>query len=90
MAQHARSSGGVGRLTRRSVLGLVAGVGVAGLVAACGGNQTTTASTQVPLATTPQAPAAKQTVVGTATPASSPAASPAASPSPAAQAVPGR
>ena len=77
--------GGPRRLTRGSVLGLFAGLGATGLLAACGGrNQGTTASTQVPAATTPQAPAAKQTVIGTATPASSPVASPSPSPSPSA------
>ena len=81
MTQHLSPQRGSRRLTRRSVLGLVAGLCATGLVAACGGrggNQGTTASTQVPLATTPQAPAAKQTLTGTATPAGSPSPSPAA------------
>ena len=79
MMQDVHPRGGPHRLTRRSVLGLFAGVGATGLVAACGGrSQATTASTQVPAATTPQAPAAKQTLTGTATPAGSPSPSPAA------------
>ena len=78
MTQYIRPRVGVRRLTRRSVLSLFAGVGATGLLAACGrGNQGTTTSTQVPAATTPQAPAAKQTLTGTATPASSPSPSPA-------------
>ena len=81
MMHAAHPRGGPRRLTRRSVLGLFAGLGATGLLAACGGRaQGTTASTQVPAATTPQAPAAKQTLTGTATPAGSPAASPAAKP----------
>ncbi len=81
MRQDAHAHRGPSSLTRRSVLGLFAGLGMTGLLAACGGgNQGTTASTQVPSVTTPQAPAANQTVIGTATPVASP--SPAASPSP--------
>ena len=85
MTQHVHPGSGPRRLTRRSVLGLVAGVGATSLLAACSSaRQGTTASTQVPAATTPQAPAAKQTLTGTATPtgASPAGASPAASPSP--------
>ncbi len=83
MMHAAHRHGGSGRLSRRSVLGLVAAIGATAVLVACSdarGNQATTASTQVPAATTPQAPAAKQTLTGTATPAASPGASPAAKP----------
>ena len=88
MTQYIRPRVGARRLTRRSVLSLFAGVGATGLLAACGGGsqtntKTNTLSTQVPPATTPQAPAVNQTLTGTATPATKPASSP--SPSPAAQ-----
>ena len=80
MLPRKRLDGGARGVTRRSVLRFVVGVGATGLVAACGGGNQGTLSTQVPAATTPQAPPANQTLTGTATPVSSPAASPAAKP----------
>ncbi len=89
MMQQTGQRASANRQSRRSILALIAAIGAAGMLTACGGgrgdgagvgNQGTTASTQVPAATTPQAPAAKQTLTGTATPAASPGASPAAKP----------